>query len=232
VADPPVDALKHLLARIAAAEERSLRPRGSVGLIAVSKTRTVAEILSLAGRGQRRFGENYLQEALPKIAALQGQLLEWHFIGRVQTNKSGLIARHFSFVHTVDREKLAAALDAHRPAHLPPLDVCIQVNLSGEPSKSGVREADVPALAEAVARYPRLRLRGLMALPAPGRHFDAQRAGFRPLAAALNDLRGRGHALDTLSIGTSEDFEAAIFEGATLVRVGTALFGPRGVRAR
>ncbi len=232
VADPPVDALKYLLARISAAEERSSRPRGSVGLIAVSKTRTVAEILSLAGRGQRRFGENYLQEALPKIGALQGQLLEWHFIGRVQTNKSGLIARHFSFVHTVDREKVAAALDAHRPAGLPPLDVCIQVNIGNEPSKSGVALTDLPALAEAVARYPRLRLRGLMALPAPGRDFDGQRAGFRPLAVALNDLRGRGHALDTLSIGTSEDFEAAIFEGATLMRVGTALFGPRGVRAR
>lgn len=227
MADPPVDALKHLLARIAAAEERSSRPRGSVGLIAVSKTRTVAEILSLAGRGHRRFGENYLQEALPKIRTLQGQLLEWHFIGRVQTNKSGLIARHFSFVHTLDREKVAAALDADRPAGLPPLDVCIQVNVSGEPRKSGVREADVPALAEAVARYPRLRLRGLMALPAPCQHFDGQRAGFRPLAAALNDLRRQGHALDTLSIGTSEDFEAAIFEGATLVRIGTALFGPR-----
>jgi PLP dependent protein len=231
-ADPPVDALKHLLARIASAEERSSRPHGSVGLIAVSKTRTVAEILALAGRGQRRFGENYLQEALPKIGALQGQLLEWHFVGRVQTNKSGLIARHFSFVHTVDREKVAAALDAHRPAGLPALDVCIQVNIGGEPSKSGVALTDLPALAEAVAGYPRLRLRGLMALPAPGRDFDGQRAGFRPLAAALNDLRSRGHALDTLSIGTSEDFEAAIFEGATLVRVGTALFGPRGVRAR
>jgi len=232
VADPPVDALKHLLTRIASAEERSSRPRGSVGLIAVSKTRTVAEILALAGSGQRRFGENYSQEALPKIGALQGQLLEWHFIGRVQTNKIRLIVRHFSFVHTVDREKVAAALDAHRPAGLPPLDVCIQVNIGGEPSKSGVSLTDLPALAEAVARYPRLRLRGLMALPASGRHFDGQRAGFKPLAAALYDLRGRGHTLDTLSIGTSEDFEAAICEGATLVRVGTALFGPRGVRAR
>ncbi|MGH8480486.1 MAG: YggS family pyridoxal phosphate-dependent enzyme [Gammaproteobacteria bacterium] len=226
-----MDALKHLLTRIASAEERSSRPRGSVGLIAVSKTRTVAEILSLAGCGQRRFGENYLQEALPKIGALRGQLLEWHFIGRVQTNKSELIARHFSFVHAVDREKVAAALDAHRPAHQPPLDVCIQVNISGEPSKSGVALTALPALAEAVARFRRLRLRGLMALPAPSGHFDAQRAGFRPLAAALYDLRGRGHALDTLSIGTSEDFEAAILEGATLVRIGTALFGPRRVRA-
>ncbi|MGQ0592504.1 MAG: YggS family pyridoxal phosphate-dependent enzyme [Gammaproteobacteria bacterium] len=227
-----MDALKHLLSRIASAEERSSRRRGSVGLIAVSKARTVAEILSLAGGGQRRFGENYLQEALPKISALQGQLLEWHFIGRVQTNKSELIARHFSFVHTVDRDKVAAALDAHRPAGLPPLEVCIQVDISGEPSKSGVALTDLPALAETVARYPRLRLRGLMALPAPGRDFDGQRVGFRALAAALYDLRGRGHALDTLSIGTSEDFEAAIFEGATLVRVGTALFGPRGLRAR
>ncbi len=227
-----MDVLKALWTRIASAEERSSRPRGSVGLIAVSKTRTVAEILSLAGGGQRRFGENYLQEALPKIRALQGQLLEWHFIGRVQTNKSELIARHFSFVHTVDREKVAAALDAHRPAQLPPLQVCIQVDISGEPSKSGVALTDVPALAEAVARYPRLRLRGLMALPAPRRDFDEQRGGFRPLAAALYDLRDRGHELDTLSIGTSEDFEAAICEGATLVRVGTALFGPRGRRAR
>ncbi|MGH8585934.1 MAG: YggS family pyridoxal phosphate-dependent enzyme [Gammaproteobacteria bacterium] len=232
MADTPVDALQHLLTRIAAAEERSSRPRGSVGLIAVSKTRTVPEILALAGRGQRRFGENYLQEALPKIGVLQGQLLEWHFIGRVQTNKSELIARHFSFVHTVDREKVAAALDVHRPARLPPLEVCIQVDISGEPSKSGVALTELPALAEAVARYPRLRLRGLMALPAPGRDFDGQRVGFRPLAAALNDLRDRGHALDTLSIGTSEDFEAAIFEGATLVRIGTALFGPRRLRVR
>ncbi len=219
------------MARIASAEARASCPRGSVGLVAVSKTRTVGEILALAQRGQRRFGENYVQEALPKIKLLTGQLLEWHFIGRVQTNKSELIARHFAFVHSVDRERVAAALHAHRPAHLPELEVLIQVNIGGEPSKAGVDLSDLPILAEAVARHPRLRLRGLMALPAPARNFEDRRAGFRPLVAALDDLRSRGHRLDTLSIGTSEDFEAAIFEGATLVRIGTALFGPRPVQA-
>ncbi len=222
-----MDALQGILTRIASAETRSARPRASVGLIAVSKTRAVAEILALARQGQRRFGENYVQEALPKITSLKGQLLEWHFIGRIQTNKADLIARNFSFVHTIDRERAAAALDAERPAHLPRLDVCVQVNSSGEASKSGVSLAELPILVEALARYPRLRLRGLMALPAPARSFEAQRAAFQPLASALNDLRDRGHVLDTLSIGTSEDFEAAICAGATLVRVGTALFGPR-----
>jgi pyridoxal phosphate enzyme (YggS family) len=226
-----VDTLKHLWARIAAAEARASRPPGSVRLVAVSKTRTVAEVLSLAHEGQRLFGENYAQEALPKIRLMKGQLLEWHFIGRVQTNKSALIAQHFSFVHSIDREPVAAALNAHRPAHLPPLDVCLQVNLSGEPSKAGIDLSGLAGLAEAVARYPRLRLRGLMALPAPGRDFEGQRAGFRPLLAAASELERRGHALDTLSIGTSDDFEAAIAEGATLVRIGTTLFGPRATRA-
>jgi pyridoxal phosphate enzyme (YggS family) len=173
-----------------------------------------------------------VQEAVPKIESLKGQLLEWHFIGRVQTNKSALIARHFSFVHTVDREEVAAALDAHRPDYLPALDVCIQVNISGEPSKAGVDLPSLPRLVEAVARYPRLRLRGLMALPALVRDFEGQRAAFRPLVAALGELERLGHRLDTLSIGTSEDFEAAIAEGATLVRIGTALFGPRASRPR
>lgn len=216
--------------RIAETEARFNRPPGSVILLAVSKTRTPFEILAVASQGQRRFAENYLQEALPKIQALEAHDLEWHFIGKVQSNKTEEIARYFDWVHTIERERIARRLNDQRPGSLPPLNVCIQVNIDKEPTKSGVLLDELPGLFEAVARYPRLRLRGLMALPAPSKDFESQRLEFRRLAQALAAFRNLGLTLDTLSMGTSDDFEAAIAEGATLVRIGTAIFGPRAIR--
>jgi PLP dependent protein len=213
--------------RIAAAETRFNRSRDSVVLLAVSKTRTPAAILAVARQSQRRFAENYLQEALPKIEALASEVLEWHFIGRLQSNKTEAIARHFDWVHTLDRAKIATRLNDQRPSSLPPLNVLVQVNIDEEPTKSGISLDQLPALIEVVMQYPQLRLRGLMALPAPRTDFEQQRMPFRRLAKAWAQLRDRGIALDTLSMGTSEDFEAAIAEGATLLRIGTAIFGPR-----
>jgi PLP dependent protein len=213
--------------RIAAAETRFNRSRDSVVLLAVSKTRTPAAILAVARQSQRRFAENYLQEALPKIEALAREALEWHFIGTLQSNKTEAIARHFDWVHTLDRAKIATRLNDQRPSSLPPLNVLVQVNIDEESTKSGVSLDQLPALIEVVMQYPQLRLRGLMALPAPRTDFEQQRMPFRRLAKAWAQLRDRGIALDTLSMGTSEDFEAAIAEGATLLRIGTAIFGPR-----
>ncbi len=223
--------LHRLRARIADATRRYGRSPASVSLLAVSKTRTVSEILKLASRGQRLFGENYLQEAQPKLRMLAGQGLEWHFIGHIQSNKTAEIACLFSWVHGLDRERVAARLNDHRPPHLPPLNVCIQVNVSAEPTKSGVAPTELPRLARIVSHFPRLRLRGLMALPAPDLEVSAKRQSFRELAEAFRDLRDGGLDLDTLSMGTSEDFEAALAEGATLVRIGAALFGPRPSKA-
>jgi PLP dependent protein len=213
--------------RIAAAETRFNRSRDSVVLLAVSKTRTPAAILAVARQSQRRFAENYLQEALPKIEALASETLEWHFIGRLQSNKTEAIARHFDWVHTLDRARIATRLNDQRPSSLPPLNVLVQVNIDEEPTKSGIPLDRLPALIEVVMQYPQLRLRGLMALPTPRTDFEQQRMPFRRLAKAWAQLRDRGIALDTLSMGTSEDFEAAIAEGATLLRIGTAIFGPR-----
>ena len=213
--------------RIAAAETRFNRSRDSVVLLAVSKTRTPAAILAVARQSQRRFAENYLQEALPKIETLASEGLEWHFIGRLQSNKTEAIARHFDWVHTLDRAKIATRLNDQRPSSLPPLNVLVQVNIDEEPTKSGISLDQLPALIEVVMQYPQLRLRGLMALPAPRTDFEQQRMPFRRLAKAWAQLRDRGIALDTLSMGTSEDFEAAIAEGATFLRIGTAIFGPR-----
>jgi PLP dependent protein len=213
--------------RIAAAETRFNRSRDSVVLLAVSKTRTPAAILAVARQSQRRFAENYLQEALPKIEVLASEALEWHFIGRLQSNKTAAIARHFDWVHTLDRAKMATRLNDQRPSSLPPLNVLVQVNIDEEPTKSGIALDQLPALIEVVMQYPQLRLRGLMALPAPRTDFEQQRRPFRRLARAWAQLREQGIALDTLSMGTSEDFEAAIAEGATLLRIGTAIFGPR-----
>lgn len=223
-------ALERVLERIARAEALHGRPAGSVGLVAVSKTRPAAVIEAMAQAGQCRFGENYLQEALPKLDALAGRQLEWHFIGALQSNKTAPVAARFDWVHTLEREKIARRLDAQRPEGLTPLQVCIEVNISGEASKSGVAPEALEALAHQVAALPRLRLRGLMSLPAQAEGLEAQRRAFAEMGRLLERLRTGGLQLDTLSMGTSGDLEAAIAEGATLVRVGTALFGPRPPR--
>ena len=219
--------LEAVLARIRAAEVQFGRPSGAVGLVAVSKTRSAADIAAVAAAGQRRFGENYWQEAADKWPALTALALEWHFIGPLQTNKTRSIAEQFAWVHSVDRLKIAERLSEQRPAALPPLNVCLQVNVSGEPSKHGLDEGALPAIAQAVAALPRLRLRGLMAIPAPATDFAEQRRAFARLRGLQNSLISAGLALDTLSMGMSDDLEAAIAEGSTLVRVGTAIFGSR-----
>ena len=199
----------------------------AVDLLAVSKTFGAAAVRELAACGQREFGENYLQEALEKQAQLADLPLVWHFIGPIQSNKTRAIAENFSWVHGIDRLKIAERLSAQRPPDRSPLQVCIEANVSGEASKGGVAVAELPALAEAVAKLPGLQLRGLMAIPAPAPDPAAQRAAFRQVREQFDALRARGYALDTLSMGMSGDLEAAILEGATLVRIGTALFGER-----
>ena len=223
----PDGRLRAVRARIAHAVAEAGRDAAAVRLLAVSKTFDAAAVRELAAGGQLEFGENYLQEALEKQAALADLPLVWHFIGPIQSNKTRAIAEHFSWVHSVDRLKIAERLSAQRPAGLPPLQVCIEVNVSGEASKGGVAAAELPALADAVAALPNLQLRGLMAIPAPTPEMASQRAAFRQVREAFDALRARGHTLDTLSMGMSADLEAAILEGATIVRVGTALFGER-----
>jgi pyridoxal phosphate enzyme (YggS family) len=215
--------------RIAKACAQAGRDVQSVTLLAVSKTQDAQAVREAAERGQADFGENYVQEALDKITALAPlrARLRWHLIGPLQSNKTRPVAEAFDWVHTVDRLKIAQRLAEQRPPQLAPLQVCLQVNVSGEASKSGVSPAELPALAHAVAALPRLRLRGLMAIPEPAADAAAQREPHRRLAALLGELRGQGLALDTLSMGMSADLEAAIAEGATIVRVGTALFGER-----
>ena len=205
------------------------RTPGSVTLLAVSKTWPAAHVRDAVAAGQRAFGENYVQEGVDKVLALQAlnTALEWHFIGPLQSNKSRLVAESFDWVHSIDRLKIAERLAGQRPDSLPPLAVCLQVNVSGEASKSGVDLNTAAALAHEIARLPRLRLRGLMAIPAPADDFAAQCLPFRRLRALYDQLRGEGLALDTLSMGMSHDLEAAIAEGSTLVRVGTAIFGER-----
>lgn len=213
--------------RIAAAETRFGRPPGSVQLLAASKGQTLAALQEAIAAGQQRFGESYVQEAMGKIEALAAHAPEWHFIGPLQRNKTRTIAAQFAWVQSLDRSVLAERLHAQRPAELPALQVCIEVNISGEASKSGVSPGAVPALAAAIADLPRLRLRGLMALPAPATGFTAQRAACQRLRVLYEELQARGYALDTLSMGMSDDLEAAVAEGATLVRIGTAIFGAR-----
>lgn len=215
--------------RISVAEEKAGRPAGDVMLLAVSKTFSPEAIRAACASGQAAFGENYVQEGIDKIAALADlrATLEWHFIGPLQSNKTRQVAEHFDWVHTVDRLKIAQRLSDQRPPHLAPLQVCIQVNVSGEASKSGVAPADTLALAHAIAALPRLRLRGLMAIPEPLGDFTAQRKPFAEMHALLQDLRAAGLVVDTLSMGMSADAEAAIAEGATMVRIGTAIFGAR-----
>ncbi len=219
--------LARVRARIAAASHEAGRDPAEVALVAVSKTRGAEEIAALHHLGQRAFGESYLQEALAKLDALADLDLEWHFIGPLQANKTRRVAERFAWVHSVDRLKLAQRLSAQRPHSLPPLNVCLQVNISQEASKAGVAPGAATALATEIAALPRLRLRGLMAIPAPAAEAESARQPFRALRAMADALRAGGLALDTLSMGMSDDLEAAILEGATLVRVGTALFGPR-----
>lgn len=209
---------------------QSQRPTDATLLLAVSKTRPASELLALYQLGQRHFGENYLQEALQKITELNDCNIEWHFIGPIQSNKTRDIATHFSWVHSVDRLKIAQRLSNQRPDNLPPLNICLQVNVSGETSKSGCSLEELPQLAVEVAKLPHLKLRGLMAIPAPSDNVEAQRRPFRILHDALQKLRDDNPTLDTLSMGMSGDLTAAIAEGATLVRIGTALFGPRAAK--
>jgi pyridoxal phosphate enzyme (YggS family) len=219
--------LSTILARLREAERCYHRPPGSVALLAVSKTQPAAVIAALAAAGQRQFGENYLQEALEKIEALRQLDLEWHFIGPLQSNKTRGIAENFAWVHSLDRLKLAQRLSEQRPDTLPALNICLQVNISDETSKRGLNAAELADVAHAVAELPRLRLRGLMAIPAPSTDFVAQRGSFTHLRELQATLIATGVELDTLSMGMSDDLEAAIAEGATIVRVGTAIFGPR-----
>ena len=220
-----------LQARISAACSRAGRDAGTVRLLAVSKTFPAARVLELASLGQRAFGESYLQEALPKISACRDErpdfAIEWHFIGPIQSNKTKAIAERFDWVQSVDREKTARRLAEQRPASAEPLNVCLQVNVSGEATKSGCDPAQALGLAGAIAALGRLRLRGVMAIPAPTDDRTLQRAQFASVRRIYEALVDAGHRLDTLSIGMSDDLESAIAEGATMVRVGTALFGSR-----
>jgi len=221
--------LNTVLNRITDACQQAGRPVDSVTLLAVSKTFPASAVRDAFDAGCRQFGENYVQEALDKIAALadlRSQIV-WHLIGPLQSNKTRPVAEAVDWVHSVDRLKIAQRLSEQRPAHLPPLQVCLQVNISGEASKSGLAPAEVPAVAQAVAALPRLRLRGLMAIPEPAADASAQRAPHRALHDLLVALNAQGLALDTLSMGMSADLEAAVAEGATIVRVGTAIFGGR-----
>lgn len=224
------DNLQHVRQRIAQACAAAGRPVQSVTLLAVSKTFGAAAVREAFAAGQRAFGENYVQEALDKIEALADlrTQLQWHLIGPLQSNKTRPVAQAFDWVHTVDRLKIAQRLAEQRGPRQPPLQVCLQVNVSGEASKSGVAPAEVPALAQAVAALPRLALRGLMSIPEPASGPAAQRAPHRVLRELLAACNAQGLGLDTLSMGMSADLEAAVAEGATLVRVGTAVFGGRG----
>lgn len=215
--------------RIAQAAEAAGRDRASVRLLAVSKTFPAEDVRAAFAAGQRAFGENYVQEAITKIEALADlrRELEWHFIGPLQSNKTRPVAEHFDWVHSVDRFKIAQRLAEQRPENLPPLNICLQVNVSGEASKSGVTPADAPALAREIAALPRLALRGLMSIPEPADDLEAQRAPHRLLRTLFDNLRAEGLPLDTLSMGMSADLEAAVLEGATVVRIGTAIFGAR-----
>ena len=213
--------------RIETATTDAGRNVDSVTLLAVSKGHSANSIRAVAEAGVRDIGESYLQEALGKIEALRDLPLTWHFIGRVQANKTKVIAGHFDWVHGVERLKIAERLSEQRPFHAPPLNVCLQVNIGGEGSKGGVTVAELPALAVAVSALPRLKLRGLMCIPPDEDDPMRQRMWFAAMRRAFEELKVAGAGLDTLSMGMSGDFEAAILEGATIVRIGTALFGER-----
>ena len=224
--------LQHVRERVARACAAAGRDVQGVTLLAVSKTQPAQAVREALAAGQQAFGENYVQEALEKIGELAEwrSRLQWHLIGPLQSNKTRLVAEAFDWVHTVDRLKIAQRLSEQRPPRLGPLQVCLQVNVSGEASKSGVAPAELPELARAVAALPGLRLRGLMSIPEPTADPAAQRAPHRALRELLAGLREQGLALDTLSMGMSADLEGAVAEGSTLVRVGTAIFGERSPR--
>lgn len=219
--------LRSVRARIAAAASAAGRPADSVTLIGVTKAHGVDVIRAASELGLRDFGESYPQEALPKMTALESLALSWHFIGQVQSNKTRLLAQHFGWVHGVDRLQIAKRLSEQRAHYAPPLNVCLQVKLAEEPAKAGVDPKNLGALATAVAALPRLRLRGLMCIPPETTDPAEQRRHFRRLREFLAALNVSGHSLDTLSMGMSADFESAINQGATHVRIGTAIFGPR-----
>ncbi|MEY3579677.1 MAG: hypothetical protein RI984_781 [Pseudomonadota bacterium] len=220
--------------RIANSAQAAGRDPASITLLAVSKTFDVQAVLAAAQAGQRAFGENYVQEAIDKIATTRDMRahnpdlqLEWHFIGPIQSNKTRQIAEHFDWVHSVDRLKIAQRLSEQRPAEMPPLQICLQVNVSGEATKSGLEPDELLELARAVVLLPNIRLRGLMAIPEPTEDVQQQRAAFAKLQLMQNDLQAVGIQTDTLSMGMSADMDAAIAEGATIVRIGTAIFGVR-----
>lgn len=219
------DRLSRVRSAIRDAEWAANRDLGSVTLLAVSKTKPAADLAVAYACGQRHFGESYLQEAMAKQTALSHFDITWHFIGPIQSNKTRLIATHFAWVHSVDRLKIAQRLSAQRPAHLPPLNICLQVNISDESTKSGVAVADLPLLIDQVRDLPGIRLRGVMAIPAPQPDYERQRLPYRMLYQAVVRLKMKG--LDTFSLGMSGDLKAAIAEGSTMVRVGSAIFGAR-----
>jgi len=214
-------------ARITAAEQLYRRTPGSVTLLAVSKGQSADAIRAAYHAGQAHFGESYLQEALSKQSTLSDLALTWHFIGAIQSNKTRDIARHFAWVHSVDRFKIAERLHQQRPPELPPLNVCIQVNIGEEPQKAGVTPNEIPSILRQLRELSRLRVRGLMTLPPASEDFTLQRSHFQDLRLTFERLHAQDPTLDTLSMGMSGDWEAAIAEGATLLRIGTALFGPR-----
>ncbi|MEK9802924.1 MAG: YggS family pyridoxal phosphate-dependent enzyme [Curvibacter sp.] len=222
------DQLQAVHARIAAACYAAGRAVDSVQLLAVSKTFGPEAVRAAHAAGQTAFGENYIQEAVDKMALLADLPLQWHCIGPIQSNKTRLVAEHFDWAQTVDRLKIAQRLSEQRPAHRPALQICLQVNVDGGPTKSGVSPAELPALARAVAALPRLQLRGLMCIPDPLEDAQAMQAVFLRARALYESLRAQGLPLDTLSMGMSGDLEPAIAAGSTLVRVGTAIFGGRG----
>jgi PLP dependent protein len=219
--------LQQTRTRIASAASKCGRSAEDIALVAISKTQPAQAIRTLAEAGQREFGENYLQEALPKLAELKGLDLVWHFTGQLQSNKTRNVAEHFAWVHTLDRDRIAVRLNDQRPHYAPPLQVCMQIRLEDEPGKGGIPPSEALDLARQILELPRLKLRGLMCIPPPADTFDEQKAWFDKLAECKHELGEAGIDLDTLSMGMTHDLEAAIAAGATKVRVGTALFGER-----
>lgn len=221
--------LKQVRSRIHHAEQTAGRPAGSVCLMAVSKTQSPAAVAAAYRAGQRHFGENYLQEAIAKQRCLSNYRVTWHFIGPVQSNKTQIIASRFSWVHSVDRMKIARRLNQQRPFDLGPLNICLQINIDGEESKSGISIEQLPELADEISSLPNLRLRGLMTIPAIRKDTTSASTPFRKMRNAFHNLVTKGYCLDTLSMGMSDDLEAAITEDSTIVRIGTSIFGPRRI---
>ncbi len=225
-----VDAVASVREQISTLAQKHGREPASIKLLAVSKTKPAAAIINARQAGQRAFGENYPDEAVSKVEALGSTDYDWHFIGSIQSRKAATLAQHFSWVHSVERLKVAKKLAENRPEHLPPLQVCLQVNIDNEASKSGVAPAELAQLADQCAELSQLQLRGLMAIPAPQTGFEKQREPFAKLRSLFEQLKQTHSTMDTLSMGMSADMEAAIAEGATIVRVGTAIFGARAPR--